>query len=260
MLQRSLHQSKEQAPNRRVAIPPQAREPQAAAVAAVSLPIGPDPTTEPRPSSEGTSLATPTDPELADAIPQLARRWVPLVVSATRNSPIQAALVLAIMHTESSFDPQARSRTGACGLMQLIPGAGARAGFAYLTGSQCRIPKACLFRPHLNIVLGIAYLESLWTQRFSKIEQGTARAYVCVAAYNAGPNRIGRWLCSVGLTEMDVTRDEQSRVQSVVSVLTSRLPWPETRRFVKLVAARWPQYDRWLAKCRSLGSGVSTSG
>ena len=238
----------------------EARERQAAAVAAVSPPSGADPATEPGDRSEGTSVASPTEAELAGAIPPLARRWVPLVVSATRNSPIPAALVLAIMHTESSFDPLARSRTGACGLMQLIPGAGARAAFTYLTGSQGRVPKACLFRPHLNIVLGIAYLELLWTESFSMIHPGAVRAYVCVAAYNAGPNRIGRWLRSVGLPERGVTRDEQSRLQSVVSVLGTRLPWPETCRFVKLVAARWPQYDRWLALRRSFGSGVSASG
>lgn len=255
-----MHQSEERGPSRGLAIPPQARKPQAAAAAPVSQASGPDPATVRGERSEGASIASPTHADPAGALPQEARRWVRLVVSATRNSPIKPALVLAIMHTESSFDPLARSRTGACGLMQLIPEAGARAAFSYLTGCQYRIPKACLFRPHLNVVLGIAYLEWLWTRRFSTIDQGAARAYVCVAAYNAGPGRINRWLSSVGLTERDVTADKQSRVQSIVSVLTSRLPWPETRRFVKLVAARWPQYDRWLAVRRSFGSGVSTSG
>lgn len=182
---------------------------------------------------------------------------MPLVVSATQNSAIQPALVLAIMHTESGFDPLARSRTGACGLMQLIPEGGAGAAFAYLTGSHCSIPKAFLFRPQLNVVLGIAYLEWLWTQRFSKVEHGAARAYVCIAGYNAGPSRVSCWLSSVGLTEKAVSGN-QTRAQFILSALITHLPWPETRRFVRLVADRWPQYDRWLALCRSGGNSVLT--
>lgn len=195
--------------------------------------------------------------EPADGMPQLARRWVPLVVSATRHSPIPSALVLAIMQTESSFDPRARSKTGACGLMQLIPGAGASAAFTYLTGSHDRVPRTSLFRPHLNIVLGIAYLELLWTRAFSMIPPGVLRAYVCVAAYNGGPNRVGRWLRGVDLPDAGFAGIDGP--ESVGSAFYVHLPWPETRRFVELVGTRWPQYDRWLASRRSADSGARVS-
>jgi membrane-bound lytic murein transglycosylase C len=179
-------------------------------------------------------------------IPEKAHRWAPVVAGVTRKSLVDPALVLAVMHTESSFDPLARSGAGACGLMQLIPETGARAAFAYLTGRQCSVAEASLFRPDLNIVLGVAYLEWLWTRRFSGIVQEVPRAYVCVAAYNAGPSRISRWLSDADMAEGQVRAAKYSVTQSLVQMLTTDLPWPETRYFVKCVAARWPRYRRWL--------------
>lgn len=180
------------------------------------------------------------------SMPREARRWVSVVLGVTRNSPIDPALVLAVMHTESSFDPMARSRAGACGLMQLIPDTGARAALAYLTGRQYPIPKAALFRPRLNILLGVAYLEWLWTLKFSRILPDICRTLICVAAYNAGPNRISRWLTDRALAESAVLAAGHPVTEPLMDTLTTTLPWHETRCFVRSVAGRWPYYRRWL--------------
>ena len=179
-------------------------------------------------------------------MPREASRWVPVVWGVTRNSPIDPALVLAVMHTESSFDPMARSRAGACGLMQLIPDAGARTALAYLTGRQCTIPKAALFRPRLNILLGVAYLEWLWTRKFSRFPPDICRTLLCVAAYNAGPNRISRWLTDLAFAEGAALAAKRPVTESLMDTLSITLPWRETRYFVRSVAGRWPCYRSWL--------------
>lgn len=179
-------------------------------------------------------------------IPREARRWVPIVRCVTRNSLISPALVLAVMHTESGFDPRARSRTGACGLMQLIPGTGARAAVAYLTGRRCQVPEAALFQPELNILLGVAYLEWLWTRKQWRVLPETTKTLVCASAYNAGPNRLSRWLTHLTLAESSALVANDTAVATLVNILHTALRWRETRRFVKAVATRWPRYCRWL--------------
>lgn len=189
-----------------------------------------------------------------DAMPREARRWVPVVWGVTRNSLVDPALVFAVMHTESGFDPMARSRTGACGLMQLIPGTGARTAVAYLTGRQYSIPEAALFRPRLNILLGVAYLEWLWTRKFWSILPDICRTLLCVAAYNAGPTRINRWLTNHGLSRRATLATNHLATESLLDTLTTTLPWRETRSFVRSVAGRWPRYRAWLGLPRAASS------
>ena len=186
------------------------------------------------------------DPHSFDAMLRKARRWVPIVLGVTRRSPIDPALVLAVIHTESGFDPMARSSAGACGLMQLIPEAGARTASAYLTGRRCSIPDAALFRPRLNILLGVAYLEWLWLRKFGRTSPDICRTLICVAAYNAGPNRISRWLTDLRRTEQPSLAAQDFVTDELLFTLTTTLPWRETRQFVSLVASHWECYRNWL--------------
>ncbi len=185
------------------------------------------------------------DRTFIQSIPVKARRWIPLVLGVTRSSPVDPALVLAIIQSESGFDPMARSKAGACGLMQLIPHTGARAALAYLTGRPCSVPNAALFRPELNILLGVAYLEWLWTKRFAKIVPEQLKVFLCVAAYNAGPNRIKRWFTTLEPLERATLVPQPLGLESLIATLTATLPCHETRRFVRAVARYWQYYRNW---------------
>ena len=180
------------------------------------------------------------------SIPANGRRWVSLVLAVTRNSPVDPALVLAIMQSESGFDPMARSKAGACGLMQLIPRTGARAAMVYLTGRRYHVPSTALFRPHLNILLGVAYLEWLWTRRFPSIEPELLKVLLCVAAYNAGPARIRRWLADLGSVKRTALGTQPLNMGTLVATLSTALPYAETRRFVTTVARHWQHYGIYL--------------
>lgn len=184
------------------------------------------------------------------SIPKEARPWLPIVTAVTRNSPIDPALVLALMQAESGFDPRARSRAGASGLMQLIP-SGARTALIYLTGYRCSIPDAALFRPSVNILLGVAYLEWLWIRKFGASlphRFGTSLPYLsktllCVAAYNAGPNRLSRWLTKLPTAKVAVLTDSDVSLELLIDTLNSTIPLGETRHFVRSVAGHWKFYS-----------------
>ena len=86
---------------------------------------------------------------------------------------VDAALIRAIMHAESWFEPQAVSHAGAQGLMQLMPATAYRFGVANV------------FDPLDNITGGAAYLAWL----LQEFEGDLTRV---IAAYNAGENAVRR--------------------------------------------------------------------
>jgi len=104
--------------------------------------------------------------------PEAIVRFVELVAPEYQLDP---ALVLAIIATESNFDPQALSPKNAQGLMQLIPGTAARFGVRDA------------FDPTQNIRGGMAYLRWLLAHF-----EGDIR--LVAAAYNAGEGNVERYL------------------------------------------------------------------
>ena len=105
-----------------------------------------------------------------------------IVVESNRHG-FDPALVMAIIHVESSGNPNAVSHVGARGLMQLMPNTAQEiAGKIELAWEG---PDS-LFDPVVNVTLGIAYLRQL-NDRFENIP-------MALAAYNWGPSRIHRRL------------------------------------------------------------------
>lgn len=84
------------------------------------------------------------------------------------------ALVRAVMHAESAFDPNALSHVGASGLMQLMP---ATARDMYVKD---------IFDPKENIEGGVRYLRVLANEFDGDMVK-------MVAAYNAGPDAVKRY-------------------------------------------------------------------
>ncbi len=101
-----------------------------------------------------------------------ARAFRPEVERAGARYDLSPALIDAIAHVESRYDPRAVSRTNASGIMQLMPGT------ARALGVDARDASA-------NIRGGTAYLRQL----LDRFDGDVVRA---VAAYNAGPGAVAR--------------------------------------------------------------------
>lgn len=89
---------------------------------------------------------------------------------------IPRPLIAAVIKCESNWDPRARSRKGARGLMQVLPRTAERV---------FGVPPERLWDPATNIRVGTAYLRVL-AGRYPN------NTYDVVAAYNAGPTRVDR--------------------------------------------------------------------
>ena len=84
-------------------------------------------------------------------------------------------LMAAQCYQESTFDPEARSWAGACGLMQIMPA----------TADHLGLPRANIFNPEQNIAAAAKYLGEL-EHNFSDIRERTERTKFVLAAYNGG--------------------------------------------------------------------------
>lgn len=97
----------------------------------------------------------------------------PIIDEAAHVAEVDRALLMAVIDVESGGDPQAVSRKGATGLMQLMPATGARHG------------ASDLFDPRQNITAGARYLKELMRQ-FGGLP-------LALAAYNAGEGAVQRY-------------------------------------------------------------------
>lgn len=123
--------------------------------------------------------------------PLLQDRFDAEIRAASEIFGVEAALIRAIMHAESWFEPEAVSHAGAQGLMQLMPATASRFGVVNA------------FDPIDNISGGVAYLAWL----ISEFEQDLKLA---IAAYNAGENAVRRHR---GVPPFPETQEYLRRVQ-----------------------------------------------
>jgi soluble lytic murein transglycosylase len=109
-------------------------------------------------------------------------RYEEIVVGHAKNYRLEPALLAAVIYQESKFDADARSSSGAVGLMQLLPETGQ--GIADRTGGGEWKP-ADLLTPELNVRYGAWYLRHL----LDKYDDEA----LALAAYNAGQANVDRW-------------------------------------------------------------------
>ncbi|MEP3112335.1 lytic transglycosylase domain-containing protein [Nisaea sp.] len=135
---------------------------------------------------------------------------------ATEHGPLEPALMLAIIRQESGFDTKAKSRAGARGLMQLMP---ATARQVSKSVKQRYSVKRLTTDPYFNIRLGSTYLSGL-------IDRFGGNYILAIAAYNAGPGNVNRWIRERG--------DPRTDAVDVIDWI-ERIPFGETRNYVQRV-------------------------
>jgi soluble lytic murein transglycosylase len=134
--------------------------------------------------------------------------------------PAESYLIAAVIREESMYNPTAVSSAGALGLMQVMPQTGqriaARLGLEEFTRER-------LFDSCYNIRLGSWYLGHL-AEKFNN------NLIHMIAAYNAGPEVVSKWVQQFG----DGDTDEFIEV----------IPYTETRQYVKKVLRSYREYMR----------------
>jgi soluble lytic murein transglycosylase len=136
-----------------------------------------------------------------------ARIWYPLRYQAivrghAKHYRLNPALLAAVIEQESKFKPNARSRTGAVGLMQLQPDTAK--GIALHTGGNDFV-LADLDDPEINVRYGAWYLRHLLDKYHDE--------RLALAAYNAGQANVDEWRKKGEGVQFPETRAYVSRVE-----------------------------------------------
>lgn len=170
-----------------------------------------------------------------DHLKKRAQQYLDTVMEQSRRYQLDPRLVLAVVHTESYFNPKAQSHIPAYGLMQLVPRAAARDSYNFIYKDDRVLDDDYLFVPPQNVELGAAYLYLLKNQIFSDLQEGAKKTYVIVCAYNWGPGNIRKKVLKLFRIQ-DMTDDQ------VFTLLTDKTP-EETRNYLKRVTERMGLYD-----------------
>ena len=121
-----------------------------------------------RPANDSQSVGQPSQPEdgvcsVSRAYPESVLQWCGLIERYAGENGLDANLVAAVILRESSGQPDAYSKSGAVGLMQVMPKDGLAARFT-CSGGPCfanRPSMKDLFDPQFNVAYGARMLAEL---------------------------------------------------------------------------------------------------
>jgi len=136
--------------------------------------------------------------------------YVQDIRSAAQRNRLDPALVAAVIYAESHFDQSVQSRSGAVGLMQVMPATAQE--IAHKSGGITFVTSD-LDTPRINILYGCFYLRRLEDQFHGSVVE-------TLAAYNAGAGNVDQWVAAQGHT-----------------LRVGDIPFGETRKYVERVLA-----------------------
>jgi len=158
---------------------------------------------------------------------------------------IDPAFVMAIIHTESYFNPKAYNRHGnAYGMMQIVPKYAGLTMNNVLYKNNRKPTSGELFDPHKNLKMGISYMRWLADNKWEKVKGKTNLYYCIICSYNGGPGTIYKAMTGkmkkIGQEKWDQMFVDLNTMESseLYKLLRKKVPWEETRKYLKLVMER----------------------
>ena len=173
----------------------------------------------------GLVAAAVMTPWLDKAVQELALplRHEDIIRQQARDKDLDPSLIAAVIYTESRFVDQTSS-AGAKGLMQILP---STADYIAQKSGGTQFEQGDLATPQINIAYGSWYLNYL-------LRKYRGSEVLALAAYNAGEGKLDEWL-----------RTAAARGETFTA---ARIPFPETRAYVKKVLQARAQYRREYAR------------
>lgn len=158
-----------------------------------------------------------------------AHKYIDLVREAASKYTVDQALILAIIQTESSFNPYAVSNANALGLMQVVQNTAGKDVFK--AQGKSGIPmRNYLFDPKNNIDTGTAYLSMLDSVYLNGITNPLSRRYAVITAYNGGAGSVLRVFSSDRNKAFAIINNMTP--QAVYQTLNKNHPSAESRNYL----------------------------
>ncbi|WP_441000728.1 murein transglycosylase domain-containing protein [Fodinibius sp. SL11] len=183
-----------------------------------------------------------------DHLQKRAEKVEDFVYKFSREHNIDPALVFAIIHVESHFNPTAASHANAYGLMQLVPSTGGRDAYRRIFNEDGIPTKEFLFQPDNNIQMGTTFIDIMSSNYFDRAEDQTTREYLMICAYNTGAGNVavaytGNTNLSKAFSKINSMSPEQNYKH-----LRENLEYAEARNYLKKVTTQRDRYSQWKRK------------
>jgi len=171
-----------------------------------------------------------------------AERYKPNVLKYASQRTIDPSIVFAMIHTESCFNPMARSHIPAYGLMQIVPSSGGIDAYQFVFNQKKKPSAKMLYQPDFNIRLGVAYIDKIKNVYFKKVENETSAYLMTVAAYNTGIGNVSK--AFTGSTSITPAAKKANTMtpKQVHRQLLNNLTYDEPKHYIQRVFGRSKMY------------------
>ncbi|NQY52924.1 MAG: transglycosylase SLT domain-containing protein [Campylobacteraceae bacterium] len=160
-----------------------------------------------------------------------------------KKMKIPQELIYAIMESESSFNPMARSNIPAYGLMQIVPRSAGIDAYNFLYKEKKLLSSRYLYNPSNNIKMGTAYLHILYYRYLKHIKNPKSRLYCVIAAYNTGAGNVARAFISSTNIRRASKKINTMSPNEVYNTLLKKLPYVETIHYLSKVNKKIKIYN-----------------
>jgi soluble lytic murein transglycosylase-like protein len=174
---------------------------------------------------------------------QRAAKYASLVQDFADKNELKPALVYAIIHTESAFNPMARSEVPAYGLMQIVPESAGRDAAKKVLGQDRILSPEYLYNAKNNVEAGAAYFNILYYSYLKGVVDPLSRLYCAIAAYNTGVGNVAKAFAGTMKLRAALPKINDMKPQQVYDTLLNSLPYDETRKYLQKVVDRQKLYE-----------------
>ena len=183
-----------------------------------------------------------------DHIKIRAEKYKPDIEAICDQFKIDPAVVLAVIHTESTFNPKAYNRHGnAYGMMQIVPRYAGRTMNRILYDQDSNPEPELLFDPRRNVEIGVGYMRWLVDHTWEDVENLTNRNYCIICSYNGGSGTIYKAMTGK-MNNLGELWDKMfvdlntMPSQELYDHLIIKVPYEETRNYLKTVNGRMNKF------------------
>ncbi|MBD3796457.1 MAG: DUF3393 domain-containing protein [Campylobacterales bacterium] len=160
-----------------------------------------------------------------------------------KRQNISLHLIFSIIHSESAYNPMARSHVPAYGLMQIVPQTAGIDAYNFLYNEKKLLSGSYLYNSKNNIKLGSAYLHILYFKYLKSIKNPQSRLYCTIAAYNTGAGNVARAFSATNNVASAAKIINQLSPEEVYRRLLKDLKYDEPKEYLKRVTKRIKVYE-----------------
>jgi len=181
---------------------------------------------------------------IPDHIKVRAEKFADHVINYCNQFNVDPSLAYAVIQTESSFNPKAKSHVPAYGLMQIVPKS-AGADCAKSLNKNFRKPTAnYLYDPKNNIEMGVHYIYLLRNRYFKDVTDKRKQELCIIASYNTGAGNLARALRGDTNINKAIPQINEMTYDELFAYLKKHLH-RETQNYIVKVTERTDNFRKW---------------